>query len=208
MDLDLSGPSLTLQPEGTCIEMPCHRFASHAKACCFKIAVKEHTVIPPSCEMIVPGQAVDSKVSTGLWVNEPIQRFVGRKGLLVAKSLADMETSGNSIPLRIVNLQDEPCETYPDTMAATCEQIDPDDIVTLETVNCATTDNTKQKQKYRGMFETQKSRIKTSSGDIGLNIRTLASPKVGQDQVSGGVSVLCWYAAPVANVLWKPFAIR
>ena len=47
-----------------------------------------------------------------------------------------------------------------------------------------------------------------SSGDIGLNIRTLASPKVGQDQVSGGVSVLCWHAAPVANVLWKPLAIR
>ena len=61
----------------------------------------------------------------------------------------------------------------------------------------------KQKQKYRGMFETQKSRNKTSSRDIGLNIRTLASPKVGQDQVSGGVSVLCWHAAPVANVLSK-----
>ena len=59
----------------------------------------------------------------------------------------------------------------------------------------------KQNQKYRGMFETQKSGNKTSSGDIGLNIRTHASPKVGQDQVSGGVSVLCWHAAPVANVL-------
>ena len=65
----------------------------------------------------------------------------------------------------------------------------------------------KQKQKYRGMFETQKSGSKTSSGDIGLNIRTLASPKEGQDQVSG-VSVLCWHATPVANVLWKPLAIR
>ena len=39
------------------------------------------------------------------------------------------------------------------------------------------------------MFETQKSRNKTSSGDVNLNIRTLASPKVGQEQVSGGVSV-------------------
>ena len=59
----------------------------------------------------------------------------------------------------------------------------------------------KQKQKYRGMFETQKSGDKTSSGEIGINIRTLASPKVGQDQVFGGVSVLCWHAAaPVANV--------
>ena len=45
----------------------------------------------------------------------------------------------------------------------------------------------KQKQKYRGMFETQKSGEKTSSGEIGLNIRTPACPKVGQDQVSGGV---------------------
>ena len=40
------------------------------------------------------------------------------------------------------------------------------------------------KQKYRGMFETQKSGNKTSSGEIGLNIRLLASLKVGQYQVS------------------------
>ena len=50
------------------------------------------------------------------------------------------------------------------------------------------------------MFETQKSGGKTSSGETGLNIRTSASPKVGQDQVSGGVSVLCWHAAPVGNL--------
>ena len=57
------------------------------------------------------------------------------------------------------------------------------------------------------MFETQKSGNKTRSGEIGLNIRTLASPKVGQDKMSGGVSVLCWHAAPVANALRKPLAI-
>ena len=56
------------------------------------------------------------------------------------------------------------------------------------------------KEKYRGVFEIQKSGDKTSSGEIGLDIRTHASPKVGQDQVSGGVSVLCWHAAPVAYV--------
>ena len=61
--------------------------------------------------------------------------------------------------------------------------------------------NMKGKEKYRGMFEIQKSGDKTSSGEIGLNIRTHASPKVGQDQVSGGVSVLCWHAVPVAYVL-------
>ena len=64
------------------------------------------------------------------------------------------------------------------------------------------------KEKYRGMFEIQKSRYKTSSREIGLDIRTHASPKDGQDQVSGGVSVICWHAAPVAYVQWKPCTIR
>ena len=41
------------------------------------------------------------------------------------------------------------------------------------------------------MFEIQKSGDKTSSGEIGLDIRTHPSLKEGQDQVSGGVSVLC-----------------
>ena len=56
---------------------------------------------------------------------------------------------------------------------------------------------TEAKERYRGMFEIQKSANKTSSGEIGLDIRAHESPKVGQDQVSGGVSVLCWHAAPV-----------
>ena len=49
----------------------------------------------------------------------------------------------------------------------------------------------KQKRSTEGIFEIQKSGDKTSSGEIGLDIRTHASPKVGQDQVSGGVSVPC-----------------
>ena len=66
----------------------------------------------------------------------------------------------------------------------------------------------KAKEKYRGVFEIQRPGDKTSPGEIGLDIRTHASPKVGQDQVSGGVSVLFWHAAPVAYVLWKPCTIR
>ena len=38
----------------------------------------------------------------------------------------------------------------------------------------------------------------TSSGKNGLNIRTNASPKWDRTRLSGGVSVLCWLAAPVA----------
>ena len=54
------------------------------------------------------------------------------------------------------------------------------------------------------MFETQKSGNKTSSGEIGLDIRTHASLKVGQDQVSGGVSVPCQHATSAADAKWKP----
>ena len=36
------------------------------------------------------------------------------------------------------------------------------------------------------MFETQRSGKKTSTEEIGLNIRTHASPKMGLDHVSGG----------------------
>ena len=68
--------------------------------------------------------------------------------------------------------------------------------------------NLEAKQKYQRMLKIGKSGNKTSSGEIGLNIRTLASPNVRQDQVYGWVSVLCWHAAPVANVLWKPHKIR
>ena len=62
----------------------------------------------------------------------------------------------------------------------------------------------KAKKKYRGVFEFQRSGDKTSSGEIGLDIRTHASPKVGQDQVSGGVGVPCRHATPIADALWKP----
>ena len=55
------------------------------------------------------------------------------------------------------------------------------------------------------MFEIQTSGDKTSPGEIGLDIRTDASPKVGQDHVSGGVRVPCRHATPVADVLWKPW---
>ena len=40
------------------------------------------------------------------------------------------------------------------------------------------------KQKYRGVCEIQKSGDKTSAGEIGLDIRKHASPKVWRDQVS------------------------
>ena len=57
------------------------------------------------------------------------------------------------------------------------------------------------------MFEIQKSGDKTSSGEIGLDIRTDESPKVGQDQASGGVSVHLSndYAIPFGFSMFRNF---
>ena len=57
------------------------------------------------------------------------------------------------------------------------------------------------KHKYDGLVETRKSRDKTSSGEIGFNIKTHAGPKMGQEQVSEGVNVPCRHAKPFAGAL-------
>ena len=43
----------------------------------------------------------------------------------------------------------------------------------------------------------------TSSGENGLNISKCKS-QIGQDQMSGRVSVLCWLVAPVAILIENP----
>ena len=58
--------------------------------------------------------------------------------------------------------------------------------------------------KYRGMFETQKVRRHDKFRKEWSQHYNKCKSQMGQDQVSGGVSVLFWLAAPVANVLWKP----
>ena len=54
----------------------------------------------------------------------------------------------------------------------------------------------KEQNSTEGCSKLKSSVDMTSSGKNGLNIRTNASPR--QDQMSGGVSVLCWLATPVA----------
>ena len=61
------------------------------------------------------------------------------------------------------------------------------------------------KEKYRGVFEIQKSGDKTSSGEIGLDIRTHASPNVGQqgrdkDFVKGWSLIFLHRTNPLANL--------
>ena len=56
----------------------------------------------------------------------------------------------------------------------------------------------KAKQNYRGMFETQKVRRHDKFRKEWSRHENKCKSQMGQDQKSGGVSVLCWLAAPVA----------
>ena len=44
----------------------------------------------------------------------------------------------------------------------------------------------------------------TNSGKMVSTSEKNCTFQIGGDQVSGGVSILCWLAALVANVVWKP----
>ena len=61
-----------------------------------------------------------------------------------------------------------------------------------------------RKPNFRKQEKLRRNRSQHSS--IHLSRSLYLNPKVGQDQMSGGASVLCLHAAPVSNALWKPQA--
>jgi hypothetical protein len=56
-----------------------------------------------------------------------------KNGLLVARSIVNPEM--DNIPLRIINVNSEPCTLYKGTIVATCNKIREEDIQSYETVN-------------------------------------------------------------------------
>ena len=68
--------------------------------------------------------------------------------------------------------------------------------------------NKQNRESTEGYSKSIVGKITTSSEkDWSQQVEHMQVPK-GRDQVSGGVSVPCRHATPVANVLWKPLKIR
>lgn len=87
----------------------------------FKISASENVEIPPSSEMILLG-----KIQNGLlhMVNgfvEPLDCDIMEKGCLVAKSIVD--PSCQTIPIRVINLSNQPVQLYKRTTIAQCSLI-------------------------------------------------------------------------------------
>lgn len=92
----------------------------------------DHVVVPPGTEIIVPGRPM-GHISKSPNVLEPTQHFVEKQGLLIARSLVD--PAKGVVPLRVLNLQNEPCKIYKNTIAATCEPVNELDIQVQEMSN-------------------------------------------------------------------------
>ncbi|XP_062579683.1 uncharacterized protein LOC134241661 [Saccostrea cucullata] len=105
-------------------KIPYFRYSSEVSACC-RISVTENVVVPPGTKMIVPGRST-GHVNKCAALLEPTNTFVEKQGLMIARSLVN--PSKGIVPLRILNLQDEPCKIYKNTIAATCEPVNDSDI--------------------------------------------------------------------------------
>ena len=113
-------------------KIPCFLKDQKSTHSCCRIAVSENITIPPESEMIVPGKIIDDVRGT-LGVIEPKQSFVEKSGLLVAKALINVNVG--EIPIRVINLSNEPHSLYKNTIAATYEPVALPQIVDVKTVD-------------------------------------------------------------------------
>ena len=88
----------------------------------FKISTEVDTEIPPSCEIIVEGkilQGVPHKV-TGLI--DSATSILTKSGCLIAKAVVN--PCDQSIPVRLINLSDQPVQLPRKTAIGQCELVD------------------------------------------------------------------------------------
>ena len=85
-----------------------------------RITLKETTVIPPLSEMILQGVITEMpSFSEGLI--EPNMKFLRCNRVVLAKAVIYLHRS--IVPLRVLNLSDQPTTLYRNTVLATCEPI-------------------------------------------------------------------------------------
>ena len=87
----------------------------------FRVTLKETSVIPPLSEQILEGE-IEGHPGYTCGIVEASDRLVEKKQVMIAKSIVD--PSGRLIPLRVVNLTEQPVKLYRRTCAATCEPLE------------------------------------------------------------------------------------
>ena len=87
----------------------------------FRVTVGETITIPPNTEIIVQGKIINDSFSCAQVIVEPTDSRLSERGILVAKSLVDVQTG--VLPLRLANISDDPQKIYSGTLAAKCEPV-------------------------------------------------------------------------------------
>ena len=113
-------------------EILCFANSRNAQPQCCRVAVLEPVEIPPGTEMIVPGynKGIIDRNGTGLIEADTI--FLHMKGLLVAKALV-CPTTG-TVLIRIANPYAQSYKLYKDTIVASFEAVDPEQLVSVSKV--------------------------------------------------------------------------
>ena len=93
-------------------------------------------------------------------------------------------------------------------MCIHCYKVENDEVGRILSCTCTVLYYMQNRESTDGYSKTMSGKITTSSEkDWSKQVEHMQVPK-GRDQVSGGVSVPCRHATPVANVLWKLLKIR
>ncbi|CAC5420078.1 unnamed protein product [Mytilus coruscus] len=92
----------------------------------FRITIEKDITIPEKSEMIIQGKPVQNTLKGTTTVINSTTESLQNKGVLVAKSLC---TAGQQwIPLRVINVSDQPQPIFKNTLATTVETIPDQDI--------------------------------------------------------------------------------
>ena len=91
-------------------KLACHRSSVDAVPISSRLAIAETVEVPSECEIIVQGRPLDKVDCNNIGLLEATEGFVERNGLLIAKALACPEFG--VVPLRIMNLNNEPLTLY------------------------------------------------------------------------------------------------
>lgn len=112
---------------------------------CCRIAIDQQVTVPPESEMIVQGRPIDTLSKGKNCVLETAPSFNEKSGLLVAKALVD--PCKGLVPIRVINLSEQPQIIHKHTVAAVSEPIDEDMVFEPENVRNITISETKSHQK-------------------------------------------------------------
>ena len=149
--------------------LACYRSTNEAQPSCCRIALMENIQVPPGSEMIVKGRPLDNFDKDSVGILEASKTFASRYGLLVAKALVSPKMG--TVPLRILNVLDQPRFPCKSTVAAEYEPVDEEGVETVSSLDMQKSETVSSPDQQKSVTFTsldQETSQKTSVSDSSL----------------------------------------